>query len=55
MKPSNVGKVALATIALHNYLRLTDQASYCLQGYLDSETATGEIIPGHWRSEATIN
>ena len=50
-KPKNVKKVVLAAMAFHNYLRQTDKASYCPQGYIDSDRATGDIVPGHWRNE----
>ena len=44
----------MATIALHNYLRQTDNASYCPCGFLESENSSGEIIPGHWRREIGV-
>ena len=50
-KQENVEKIVLATIALHNYLRQTDNTSYCPAGFIDSERATGDIIPGYWRRE----
>ena len=42
--------VVKAAIALRNYLRQTDNAMYCPQGFVDSESANGEILPGHWRT-----
>ena len=54
-KPKNVEKVVLAAMALHNYLRQTDNASYCPQGYIDSSRATGDIVPGHWRNEVSAS
>ena len=48
----NIEKIVMATMALHNYLRMTDNASYCPQGYVDSESSDGTIIPGFWRSES---
>ena len=50
-KQENVEKIVLATIALHNYLRQTDNTSYCPAGFIDSERSTGDIIPGYWRRE----
>ena len=38
----------LAGVALHNYLQLTENASYCPRGFVDSE-ANGEFRPGEWR------
>ena len=52
-KPENVEKIVLATIALHNYLRQTDNTSYCPNGFIDCERSTSEIIPGHWRRDST--
>ena len=45
----NIEKYVLACIALHNYLRLTDNAMYCPQGFVDSENSSEEIKPGEWR------
>ena len=49
-QPTTVDKVAKASLALHNYLRLTDNAKYIPSGFVDSEDETGNIIPGDWRS-----
>ena len=35
--------------ALHNYLRQTDNASYCPYGFVNSYNANGDVQPGHWR------
>ena len=40
-----------ATICLHNYLRLTDNAKYTPVGFVDCEDSSGNLIPGDWRSE----
>ena len=48
----NVEKIVMASMALHNYLRMTDNASYCPNGYIDSEGSDGTVIPGFWRSES---
>ena len=47
---ANIEKYAKAAIALHNYLRQTENALYCPQGFVDSESSIGEILPGNWRS-----
>ena len=54
-KLKNVEKVVLAAMALHNYLRQTDNASYCLQGYIDSDRAMGDIVPEHLRNEVSAS
>ena len=48
-KVENVENIVMAFIALHNYLKETDNAMYCPTGFIDHETATGEVIPGRWR------
>ena len=45
----NAESYVLATIALHNYLRLTDNAVYTPVGSVDSQASSGEIRPGQWR------
>ena len=42
--------VTKAALCLHNYLRQTDNATYCPSGFIDSEDSTGNIIPGEWRN-----
>ena len=42
-------------MALHNYLRQTDNASYCPQGYIDNDRATEDIVPEHWRNEVSAS
>ena len=37
-------------MALHNYLRQTRTASYCPNGFVDSEDREGNITLGEWRS-----
>ena len=46
----NVERYLLAIIALHNYLRQTENASYCPTGFVDCESSSGIIKPGEWRS-----
>ena len=48
----NVEKYILACLTLHNYLRLTENATYSPIGFIDSEDSSGNILPGTWRSEA---
>ena len=45
----NAESYVLATIALHNYLRLTDNAVYAPVGFVDSQASSGEIRSGEWR------
>ena len=44
----NAGSYVLATIALHNYLRLTDNAGYTPAGFVDSKALSCEIRPAEW-------
>ena len=45
----NVENYTLACLALHNYLRLTENARYTPAGFIDSEDRDGNIVPGDWR------
>ena len=45
----NAESYVLATIALHNYLRFTDNAVYTPAGFVDSQASSGEIRPDEWR------
>ena len=47
--PDQVEKYVLATIALHNYLRQTDNACYTPAGFVDSVDSTSELVKGNWR------
>ena len=49
-KVKTVEIVTKATLCLHNYLRQTDNATYCPVGFIDSEDSTGNIVPGEWRN-----
>ena len=49
--PEKVEKITLATIALHNYSRQTDTATYTPTGFIDSEDYSGQIKDGLWRNE----
>ena len=46
----NAEKYACACLALHNYLRLTSNASYTPRGFIDIESSDGTIKPGEWRA-----
>ena len=45
----NAESYVLATIALHNYLRVTDNAVYTPVSFVDSQASSGEKRPGEWR------
>ena len=42
-------RYTLACIALHNYLRQTNNQFYCPNSFADSEDSTGYIKEGDWR------
>ena len=42
-------KYNLACLALHNYLRLTDNIHNTPSGFADSEDKDGNLLPGEWR------
>lgn len=48
-KTENIEKYVLACLALHNYLRVTDNANYCPASFVDSYDAIGKIKEGEWR------
>ena len=48
-KVENVEAYTLACLTLHNYLRLTNNASYTSNGFVDSEDSTGNLLAGVWR------
>ena len=54
-KVENVENFVLACLSLHNYLRLTDNASYCPSGFTDSYDDTGNLQEGKWRTLAVGN
>ena len=45
-----MGKITKASVCFHNYLRLTENATYTPAGFFDSEDSTGNILPGDWRN-----
>ena len=51
----NVEKYVLACLALHNYLRQTNNASYTPSGFIDSESSDGTIHLGEWRKQVDRN
>ena len=38
--------ITLATLVLHNMLRQLSYESYTLEGYIDMETESGDIVEG---------
>ncbi|XP_057292612.1 putative nuclease HARBI1 [Hydractinia symbiolongicarpus] len=50
----NVENFTLGAIALHNYLRQTEAAMYCPNGFVDSTDTNGEITPGEWRRQKEV-
>ena len=48
--PERVEKYTLAAIALHNYLRQTDNVCYTPVGFVDSFDSIGKIAEGNWRN-----
>ena len=46
----NIEKFVMAIVVLHNYLRLTENASYSLAGFGDSKNSNRKMIPGNWSS-----
>ena len=51
----NVERYVLAAMALHNYLRQTNNASYTPNGFVDSENNNGSIRLGEWRNNVSGN
>lgn len=47
-KVETVQKIIQATVALHNYLRQTDNASYCPAGFMYSFDGSGNILLGEY-------
>ena len=52
---SDVEKYTMACLALHNYLRQTENAFYSPSGFIDSENDYGIIILGSWHSSIDGN
>ena len=49
---ATVEDIIKATICLHNYLQLTDNASCTPRGFVDCESSDVEVVLGDWRSDA---
>lgn len=50
--PENAEKIVLATVALHNFIRINETTdTYCPANYVDWEDEHGNIHPGEWRKE----
>ena len=45
-----VQRITQATVCLHIYLRITENASYISTGFFDSENKCSNIVPGDWRN-----
>ena len=45
-----IQNIVKATICLHNYLRLTENAGYLPTGFVDSYDESGAFKPGEWRA-----
>ena len=43
--------IVAPTVCLHNYVRLTGNATYIPAGFEDSEDISGNIVPGNWKHE----
>ena len=45
-----VDKITKTSVSVHDYLRLTENATCTPAGFIDSEDSTGNILPGDWRN-----
>ena len=45
-----IQNIVKATICLHNYVRLTENAGYFPTGFADSYEESGASKPGEWRA-----
>ena len=48
----NAERYVRAAITLHNYLRLSENARYCPNGFTDSESSSSNVVLGEWRRES---
>ena len=53
LEPEKAVVITLATVALHNMLRMESKESYPFDGLVDVESDDGNIIRGEWRSDAS--
>ena len=51
----NAESSVLPTLALHNYLRLTGNATYTPKGFVGSADSTGNVTVGKWHMNADAN
>ena len=51
----NVENYAWSAICLHNYSRLTGNATYTLAGFVDSRSSLGDIRDGDWRKNCSAD
>ena len=54
-KFENVENYVSACLSFHNYLRLTDNASYCPNGFTDLRYPTGNLQQYEWRGLVSGN
>ena len=54
-EPEKAIVITLATVGLHNMLRMESKESYTFDGLLDAEGDDGNIIRGEWRSNFASN
>ena len=52
LEPNKTVDITLATVALHNMLRMESREKYTADGYLDTEKDDGNVISGSWRTDA---
>ena len=52
-EPEKAIAITLATVGLHNMLRMESKESYTFDGLLDAEGDDRNIIRGEWRSDAS--
>ena len=53
--PDRVVSYTKAAVALHNYLRTCESATYCPSGFVDGEDGVGNPINGGWRTDDEPN
>ena len=49
-----IEKYVMAIVVLQNYLRSTENATYCSKRFTDSNASSGDFIPGDWRALINI-
>ena len=48
--PETATKICLATVSLHNFLRVHEASSYCPPGFIDNDEEES-VANGSWREE----